>query len=97
MVEELPQQVHVVLGEEFQITCIATNNQDAPTNLMFSWRTPRRVKFNQTTTDEDNSRTASSTLHISSVTNNDGGRYMCSGSNDGGSEVTTSRLIVEGL
>jgi len=97
MVEELPQQVHVVLGEEFQITCTATNDQDAPTNLIFFWRTPRRVEFNETTTDEDDSHTASSTLHISSVTIYNGGRYRCIVRNDGGSEVTTSRLIVEGL
>ena len=97
IVQELPQQVHVVLGEEFQITCTATNDQDAPTNLMFSWRSPRIVEFNETTTDEDDSRTASSTLLISSVTNNDSGRYRCSVRNDGGSAVTSLRLIVEGL
>ena len=87
-----------MLGEEFQITCTATNDQDAPTNLMFSWRTPkRRILFNETTTDEDDSRIASSTLHISSVTYNDSGRYRCSVRNDGGSDVATLRLIVEGL
>jgi len=95
MVEELPRQVYVVLGEVFQITCTATNDQDAPTNLMFFWRT--RVEFNETTTDEDDSRTASSTLYISNVTIYDGGRYRCIVWNDGGSEVTTSKLIVEGL
>ena len=57
---------------------------------MFSWRTPGGVEFNETTT-------ASSTLHISNVTSYDGGRYRCNASNDGGSEVTTFRLIVEGL
>ena len=97
MVQELPQQVHVVLGEEFQITCTATNDQDAPTNLMFSWRTPRGVEFNETTTDEDDSRTASTTLHISNVANSNRGQYRCSVRNDGGSDFTTSRLIVEGL
>ena len=103
VVVELPQQVHVVLGEGFQITCTATNDQDAPTNLMFSWKRLRRqveLKLNGTTTDEDDSRTASSTLHISSVTNNDNGRYRCSVRNDklrnGGSAVTSLRLIVEG-
>jgi len=85
-----------VFGEEFQITCTATNDQDAPTNLMFSWRTPRGVEFNETTTDEDDSRTASSILHISNVTNS-GGQYRCIVRNVGGSEVTASRLIVEGL
>ena len=97
MIQELPQQVYVVLGEEFQITCTATNDQDAPTNLMFSWRTPRGVQFNETITDEDDSHTASSTLHISSVTYNDSGRYRCSIRNDGGSAVTTLRLLLEGL
>ena len=100
MVQELPQQVHVVLGEEFQITCTATNDQDAPTNLMFTWETPpknRRIQFNETTTDEDDSRSASSTLHISSVTYNDSGRYRCSVRNGDGSAVTTFNLTVEGL
>ena len=64
---------------------------------MFSWKTPKRVEFNETTTDEDDSHTASSTIHISSVTYNDSGRYRCSVRNDGGSDVTTLRLIVEGL
>ena len=86
-----------MLGEEFQITCTATNDQDAPTNLMFSWRTPRGVEFNETTTDEDHSRTASSALQINSVANSHRGQYRCSARNNGGSELTTSRLIVEGL
>ena len=98
VVHELPQQVHVVLGEEFQITCTATNDQDAPSNLIFSWKALyRRIQFNETTTDEDDSRVASSTLHISRVTNNDDGRYQCSVSNGGRSEVSISTLIVEGL
>ena len=98
IVQKLPQQVHVVLGEEFQITCTATNDQDAPTNLMFSWRRLRgQVELNETITDVDDSRTASSTLHINSVTENDGGRYRCSANSNGGSAVTTFRLIVEGL
>ena len=88
-----------MLGAEFQITCTATNDQDAPRNLMFSWRVPRKVTFNETTTDEDDSRTASSTLHISRVTNNDDGRYHCSVRNGARSIVMTSTLtlIVEGL
>ena len=99
MIQELPQQVHVVLGEEFQITCTATNDQDAPRNLMFSWRIPEEVEFNETTTDEDDSRTAYSTLHISSVTNNDNGSYTCNVRNiKRGSGVGTSlTLIVEGM
>ncbi|XP_065918194.1 contactin-3-like isoform X2 [Dysidea avara] len=97
LIQELPQQVHVVLGEEFQITCTATNDQDAPRNLMFSWRIPEEVEFNETTTDEDDSRTAYSTLHISSVTNNDNGSYTCNVRNiKRGSGVGTSlTLIVE--
>jgi len=86
-----------VLGEEFQITCTATNDQDAPTNLIFSWRTPRGVEFNETTTDEDDSHTASSTLHISDVTNSNGGQYRCIVWNDGGNDTTKSLLVVEGL
>ena len=99
MVQELPQQVHVVLGEEFQITCTATNDQDAPTNLMFSWEAPRGAELNETTTDEDDSRTASSTLHISSVTNNNNGsKYTCNVRNIRGGGVGTSfTLIVEGI
>ena len=98
IVQELPQQVHVVLGEEFQITCTATNDQDAPTNLMFFWRTPRRAEFNETTTDEDNSRIASSALHISRVTNNFGGQYTCNVRNNRRGNVNTSfALIVEGI
>ena len=37
MIKELPQQFHAVLGESFHITCIATNDQDAPVNLIFYW------------------------------------------------------------
>ena len=86
-----------MLGEEFQITCTATNDQDAPTNLMFSWRTPKGVE--KTTTDEDDSRTASSTLHISSVTSSDNGsKYTCNVRNIRGGGVGTSfTLIVEGI
>jgi len=74
-----------VLGEEAQITYTATNDQDAPRKLMFSWRTPNNNKFigtstdkfNITTTDEDDSHTATSILHISTVTHNHGGEYEC--------------------
>ena len=86
-----------MLGEEFQITCTATNDQDAPTNLMFSWRVPRQnIQFNETTTDEDDNRTASSTLHINKVVNNDEGQYKCTIRNGAGSIATMSTLIVEG-
>ena len=97
-VRELPQQVHVVLGEEFQITCTATNDQDAPKNLMFSWRTSNGVEYNYTTTDEDNSRTASSTLHIRNVSKNDEGKYVCNARNiRGGNNNTMFALNVEGI
>ena len=92
VIQELPQQVHVVFGEEFQITCTATNDQDAPTNLMFSWRTPRGVEFNETTTDEDDSRTASSTLHISNVVHS--GEYKCVVGNGGTISASTSTVVV---
>ncbi|XP_065918156.1 contactin-3-like isoform X3 [Dysidea avara] len=96
ILQELPQQVHVVLGEEFQITCTATNDQDAPTNLMFSWEAPRGAEFNETTTDEDDSLTASSTLHVISVTKSHGGKYACNVRNTRRANVDTSfTLIVE--
>ena len=88
-----------MLGEEFQITCTATNDEDAPMNLMFSWRTPNGVQFNVTTTDEDDSHTATSTLHIHTVTLNHGGVYQCIVSNGGhqaNNISVNSTLIVEG-
>ena len=99
MVEELPQQLHAVLDESFQITSTATNDQDAPMNLMFYWKGPDGVQFNVTTTDEDDSLTAISTLHISNVTHNHGGVYKCTVSNDEHqrnniSVITT--LVIEG-
>ena len=72
---------HVVLGENVHINCTATNDQDAPMNLMFSWTTLNNLHFTITTTDEDNSHTATSTLHISNVTSNHGGVYICTVSN----------------
>ena len=87
-----------MLGEEFQITCTATNDQDAPTNLMFSWEAPRGAEFNETTTDEDDSLTASSTLHVISVTKSHGGKYACNVRNTRRANVDTSfTLIVEGI
>ena len=99
-VEELPQQVHVVLGEKFQITCTATNDQDAPRNLMFFWEAPRGVEYNYTTTDEDDRHTASTTLHISNITvEHNGEEYTCIASNGVGGRQrvdTIFTLIVEG-
>ena len=97
-VQELPQQVHVVLGEEFQITCTATNDQDAPENMTFTWKTRRAIQFNETTTGEDDGRTASSTLHISIVTKSHDSKYTCNVRNfKRGSIGTSLTLIVEGI
>ena len=95
----MPQQLHVVLGEELKITCIATNDQDAPMKLTFSWRPPDGVDFNVTTTHEDDSRIATSTLHVSRVTHSHDGLYHCIVSNDGHQRVNnsvTSTIIIEG-
>ena len=97
MVMELPQQLYAVLGKEFQITCTATNDQDAPMNLTLSWTTPNDVDI--TTTNEHNGLTAISTLHISNVTHNHGGVYQCTVSNgehQGNDVSITSTLVVEG-
>ena len=97
MVERLPQQLHAVLGEKFQITCTATNDQDAPMNLMLSWTTPNGVDI--ITTDEHDDLTTTSTLHISNVTHNHGGVYQCTASNgehQGNNVSVTSTLVLEG-
>ena len=73
----MPLKIHIVLGENLQITCTATNDQDAPMKLMFSWRVPGDVVFNNITTDEYDSHTASSTLLINNVTHNHSGVYQC--------------------
>ena len=86
-----------MLGEELQITCTATNDEDAPMNLMFSWRTPNNVQFNFTITN--NSHTATSTLHISTVTYTHGGVYQCIVRNDehqANNISVNSTVIVEG-
>ena len=97
MIERLPQQLHVVLGEEFQIICTATNDQDASMSLILSWTTPNGVDI--TTADEHNGLTTTSTLHISNVTHNHGGVYQCTASNgehQGNNVSVTSTLVVEG-
>ena len=101
VIAELPQQLHVVLSEEFQITCTATNDEDAPMKLTFSWRVPDGVMFTIATTDEDDNHTASSTLHISRVTHNHSGVFQCSVRNGGHQRnsrnfVTSTTVIVEG-
>ena len=91
---------HVVLGKNVNINCTATNDQEAPMNLMFSWTTSNNLHFTITTTDEDGSRTATSALHISNVTSNHGGLYMCTVSNGGDQRnnvSVSSTLIVEGI
>ena len=97
MVEGLPQQLHVVLGKEFQITCTATNDQDAPMNLMLSWRTPNSIGI--ITTNEHNGLRAISTLHISNVTRDHDGVYQCTASNGerrGNNVSVSSTLVIEG-
>ena len=99
MIKELPQQLHAVLGESFHIICTATNDQDAPVNLIFYWGGPNGVQFNVTTTDEDGSLTATSTLHISNVTHNHGGVYQCTVSNgehQRNNIFVITNLVVEG-
>ena len=98
--EELPQQLHAVFGERFEITCTATNDQDAPMNLKFSWSGPNSVQFISMTDDIDNdSLTAASTLHISNVTHNYDGVYHCTVSNgehQRNNISVSSSLVVEG-
>ena len=95
----MPQELHVVLGEELQITCTATNDQDAPMKLMFSWRVPDGVMYNNITTDEDDSHTSSSTLHIGRVTHNHSGGYQCAvrnGEDRSASLSKSTTVIIEG-
>ena len=101
MIDELPPQLHVVLGERLEITCTATNDQDAPKNLMFSWKTPNNVSFSNKTTNEGNiSHKATSTLLINTITRDHGGVYQCIVRNGeplaaNSSKATT--VIVEGI
>ena len=88
-----------MLGEELQITCTATNDQDAPMKITFSWRSPNGVDFNVTTTHGDNGHTATSILHVGRVTHNHSGMYQCIASNDGHQRINnsvTSTIIIEG-
>ena len=97
MVERLPQQLHAVLGKEFQITCTATNDQDAPMSLTLSWTSPNSVDV--ITTDKHNGLTATSTLNINNVTHTHGGVYQCivsNGEHQGNNVSVTSTLVVEG-
>ena len=68
-------------------------------NLMFSWRIPNRIQPNITTTDEDSSRMATSTHHISTVTDDHRGKYKCTvnnGNDQGNANSATWIVVVEG-
>ena len=69
-------------------------------NLIFSpWKIPRRVQFNVTATDEDDSRTATSTLHINNVTRNHDGMYQCNvrnGRHQNNRNSVSYTIVVEG-
>ena len=88
------------MDEQFQITCNATNDKDAPHNMMFTWMTPDGVDHNVNMTSEDDDHTASSTLYISRLTRSDNGTYKCYVTNNNVSNarvVTSTTVIVKGL
>ena len=90
------------MGEQFQITCNATNDKDAPRDMMFTWMTPDGVDPIVNMTTEDDDHTASSILYISRLARSDNGTYKCYVTNNNvsnGSVVTTTTttVIVEGL
>ena len=96
----LPQHIHGVLDEQFQITCNATNDKDAPHNMMFTWMTPDGVDYNVNMTSEDDDHTASSTLYISRLARSDNGTYECYVTNNNLSDAsifTSTIVTVEGL
>ena len=98
MIEELPQQLHVLLGKEFNITCTATNDYDAPMNLTLSWTAPSGADI--TTTNKHDGLTTTSTLYVSNVTHDHGGVYVCTASNgehQGNNIFVTSTVVVEGI
>ena len=100
MIVKFPSQTLGVLGEQFQITCNATNDKDAPHNMMFTWMTPDGVDHNVKMTSEDDDHTASSTLYISRLARSDNGTYKCYVTNNNASSasvVTSTTVIVEGL
>ena len=97
MIKKLPKQLHAVLGEGFNITCTATNDHDAPMNLTLSWTAPNKVDI--MTTDKYDGVSAISTLHISDVTHDHDGLYVCTASNgehQGNNVLVTLTLVVEG-
>ena len=88
-----------MLDEEFQITCNATNDKDAPHNMMFTWVTPDGVDHYVNMTSEDDDHTASSTLYISRLARSDSGTYKCYVTNNNVSNagvVTSTIVIVKG-
>ena len=88
------------MGEQFQITCNATNDKDAPHNMMFTWMTPDGVDPIMNMTSEDDDHTASSTLYISRLARSDNGTYKCYVINNNVSNAsvvtTATTVIVEG-
>ena len=95
----LPNLTLGVLGEQFQITCNATNDKDAPHNMMFTWMTPDGVDPIVNMTSEDDDHTASSTLYIGRLARSDNGTYKCYVTNNNVSSanvVTSTSVIVEG-
>ena len=93
----LQPQFHAELGRDFEINCTATNVHDATINLNFTWSTPNGVQFDISSTAEDESRTATSTLHIDMITPNHGGEYQCIVSNGGEAiRTTSSEIVVQG-
>ena len=97
MVKKLPQQLHAVLHNEFQIVCTATNDQDAPMNITLSWTAPNSVEITKHDTYDGLSGT--STFRISNVTINHSGIYRCTASNGKlqGNNISISfTLVIEG-
>jgi len=95
-----PHEIHGVLGEQFKITCYATNDKDAPHNMTFTWMTPDGFVHNVNMTSEDDDHTTSSTLYISRLARSDNGTYKCIVTNNevsSTSVVTSTTVIVEGL
>ena len=99
MVDTLPQHLYAVLGEKFQIMCNATNDQDAPVNLTFSWKTPDGIHFNITTSTKGKGHKVISTLCINSITKHHDGMYKCivsNGKHQSNNVSISSMLVVEG-
>ncbi|XP_065886416.1 uncharacterized protein [Dysidea avara] len=97
-VVQLAHQSHGVLGEEFKITCSATNDRDAQ-DMTFAWIVPDGVDDFVIMTSKDDHYTASSTLYISKLARSDYGTYKCLVTNNGTkndeSVVTSTVVIVE--